>query len=95
MILECWVDVLLLTKVYLIYNVVLISALQQCFSYMYTHTHTHTVFHYGLSQDTEYTLLCYPAESWCLSNSHSNPSHPLAHHMSLLYDCESVFLFHR
>ena len=55
-------------EVLLIYNVVLISAVQNDSDiYIYTHTLTyiHTVFlknilfHYGLSQDTEYSSLCY------------------------------------
>ena len=38
-----------------------------------------------------YTLLYCIVEPCCLPNSHSNPSHPLAHHMSVLCDCESEF----
>ena len=43
----------------------------------HTHTHTHThiciyilfhfLFHYGLSRDIEYSSLCYPVETCCLS----------------------------
>ena len=48
-------------EVELIYNIVLISAVQQINSVIHTHTHTHThthilfqiLFHDGLSQDTE------------------------------------------
>jgi len=50
-----------------IYKAVLISAIQQSDSVTHTHTHTHThvyilfhmLFHYGLSQDIEYSFLCY------------------------------------
>ena len=53
MILICWVDVLLLTKVYLIYNVLLFSALQQSVSVTRTHTHTHTHTH------TQFSIMVY------------------------------------
>ena len=54
-----------------IYKAVLISAIQQSDSVTHTHTHTYThthkhvyilfhmLFHYGLSQDIEYSFLCY------------------------------------
>ena len=57
--------------IWLIYNVVLISAVQQndsniyiyTYIYIYIHTHTHThiplhLFYHSLSQDIEYSSLC-------------------------------------
>ena len=52
-------------EVWLVYNLVFISAIQQSDSILYTHTHTHTLthvpfdilFHYVLSQNTEYASL--------------------------------------
>ena len=43
------------------YNVVLVSAVQQSDSVMYIHTRTqfYILFHYGLSQDVEYSSQCY------------------------------------
>ena len=61
-----------------IYKAVLISAIQQSDSVTHTHTHTYThthkhvyilfhmLFHYGLSQDIEYSFLCYTQE--CVVN---------------------------
>ena len=45
-------------EVKLIYNVVFISAVQQWFSYRYMYFF-HILSLYGLSQDTEYSSLCY------------------------------------
>ena len=59
-------------EVYLIYNVVLISTVQQSGSYIYEYIYIyilfHILFHYGLSQDIEYSSLCYTVEHFCLSN---------------------------
>ena len=61
-------------EVWLIYNVILISAVWQCDSIIHTHTHTltHTysvfiLFHYGFTQDVKYSSLCYAVEPCCLS----------------------------
>ena len=47
----------------LIYNVVLVSDVQQSDSlmhiYMYIYIPFHILFHYSLAQDTEYSSLCY------------------------------------
>ena len=50
-------------EVYLIYNVVLISVVNfwciaKWFSYSYIYILFHILFHYGLSQDIEYSCLC-------------------------------------
>ena len=46
-----------------IYKAVLISAHSKCDSVTHIHTHIyilfHMLFHYGLSQDIEYSSLCY------------------------------------
>ena len=64
------------TEIQLIYNVVLISTIQKSDSvicmyiYIYTHTYIHSLnipFHYGLSQDIEYSSLCYIARPYCLA----------------------------
>ena len=58
-------------KVWLIYNVVLISTVWHTQLHIHTHTHTHILFrilfHYGLSQDTEHSSLCYLIGPCCLS----------------------------
>ena len=58
----------------LIYNVVSISVVQPSDAATPTHTHTHThiytlfhISHYGLSQGTEYSSLCYTIGPCCLS----------------------------
>ena len=54
-----------LIEVELIYNVMLVSGIQQSNSVFYTHTHmyislfVHILFHCGLLQDIEYSSLCY------------------------------------
>ena len=52
-----------LIDVQLIYNVVLVSAVQQSNSviriYVYIYILFYILFHYGLSQDIEYSFLCY------------------------------------
>ena len=53
------------TQVYLIYNVVLISSVQQSDSVIYILFHI--LFHSGLSQDVEYSPLCYTVGPCCLS----------------------------
>ena len=47
------------TEVQLIYSVVLISAVQQRDSVRHIHTFFFIFFHYSLSQDIEYSSLCY------------------------------------
>ena len=54
-------------ETWLIYNVVLISAVQQVLSYTYTYILFHIPFHYDLSQDIEYSSLCYTLGLCCLS----------------------------
>ena len=58
-------------EVQLIYNVVLINAVQQSDSDIYlqicTYILFHFLFHYDLSQDIEYSSLCYTAGPCCLS----------------------------
>ena len=51
-------------EVKLNYNVVLITAVQQSDSVIHIYTF---FFHYGLSQDTEYSSLCYRVGPCCLS----------------------------
>jgi len=46
-------------KLKLIYNVVLTSAIQQNDSIIHTYILLNIIFHYSLSQDTEYSSLCY------------------------------------
>ena len=57
--------------VWLIYNVVLISIRQQSDSVIYVHTYIYILFHmfsyYDLSQDVEYSSLCYTGGSCCVS----------------------------
>ena len=50
----------------LIYNV-LISAVQQSDSFIYMYILFHILFHFLLSQDIEYSSLCYTAGTCCLS----------------------------
>ena len=60
--------VVLLVLVELIYNVVLISAVQQCDSVIHIYTFLFNIpFHYGLSQEIEYSSLCYTVGPCCLS----------------------------
>ena len=91
----------------------LISAVQQSDSVIHTYIYVYILFHilshYGLSQDIDFSSLCYAIESYCLSilyiivctlipNSQlllPPPSLPLVRHNSLLYVCESFFLFHK
>ena len=56
-------------EVSLIYNVVLISSVQQGDSviHMYVCILFHILFHYVLSQDIEYSSLCYTVGTCCLS----------------------------
>ena len=55
-------------EVQLTYNVVLISAIQQSDSVIYILFFlTNILFHYGLSQDTENSSVCYIAGPCCLS----------------------------
>ena len=43
----------------MIYNVVLVSGVEQSDSVIYIHILFHILFHYGLLQDIEYSSLCY------------------------------------
>ena len=54
-------------EVELIYSVVLVSAVEQSDSVIYMYILFEIVFHYGLSQDIEYSALCYTVGSCCLS----------------------------
>ena len=54
-----------LIEVELIYNVVLISAIQQSDSFI--HAYIYILLHYGLSQDIEYSSLCCTVGPCCLS----------------------------
>ena len=45
----------------------LISAVQQLLSYTYIYILSHILFHYDLSQDIEYSSLCYTVGPYCLS----------------------------
>ena len=55
-------------EVQLIYNVVLISAVQQSDLVIRRQTFFfYIIFHYGLSQDIEYSSLCYLVGPCCLS----------------------------
>ena len=60
-------DFFFLIEVELIYHVVLISAVQQSDSVIYMYILFHTLFHYGLSQDIEYSSPCYTVGPCCLS----------------------------
>ena len=46
-------------ELFLIYNVVLISAEQQSDSVTHVYTFLYILFHSGLSEDVEYSSLCY------------------------------------
>ena len=46
-------------EVQLIYNIALISAVEQSDSVLHIYTLFHILFHYDLSQDIEYSSLCY------------------------------------
>ena len=58
------------------YNV-LMSTAQQSDSVMYVCMYIyilfHILFHYGLSQDTEHSSLCFTIEPYCLEDSFSYP----------------------
>ena len=82
----------------------LISAVQQSDSVIHIYILFHILFHYGLSQDIEYSSLCYTVgtlfihsiyNSLHLLNPNSqsilpSPLLPLGNHKSILYVCESV-----
>ena len=53
-------------KVQLIYNVVLISVVQQSDSDIYIYVLFHIFFCYGLSQNIQYGSLCYTVGHYCL-----------------------------
>ena len=63
----------LFVKVWLIYNVVLISTVQHTQLHVYIHIYIyvyilfHILFCYGLSQDIEYSSLCYMGGPYYLS----------------------------
>ena len=57
-----------------IYNIVIIPAVQESDAlihiyilYIYVYIPFHIIFHYSLSQDIEYSSLCYTVGSFCLS----------------------------
>ena len=83
----------------------LVSAVQQSDSviHIYIYILFHILFHYGLSQDIEYSSLCSTVGPCCLpilymfvSANPKLPIHPsltplpLSKHKSVLYICESV-----
>ena len=55
-----------LIKIELIYNVVLVSAVQQSDSVIHIHKFFNILFHYGLPQNIEYSSLCYTVGPCCL-----------------------------
>ena len=69
-------------EVYLVYNIVLVSGVQQnesdiymyiyIYAYIYAHIYAtfQIIFHYMLLQDFEYCFLCYAVDSSCLSISY-------------------------
>ena len=59
-------------EVQLIYKVVLVSGIQKSDSVIHTYIYIlfHILFHSGLSQDIEYSSLCYTVEPCCLSILH-------------------------
>ena len=54
-------------EAWLIYSVVLISAVQHSDSVIHICILFHILFHYGLSQDIEYSSLCHRVGPCCLS----------------------------
>ena len=66
--LPCFLYSFFYIEVWLIYIVVLISAVQQsdCYTNIYI-LFFHILFHSGLSWDTEYSYLCYTVGPCCLS----------------------------
>ena len=54
-------------EVQLIYNVVLIYAVQQSDTDTHIYVLFHILSHYGLSQDIQYSSLCYTVGPCCLS----------------------------
>ena len=55
-------------EVQLIFNIVLVSAIQQNDSVIHIYTYFfHMIFHYGLSEDIECSSLCYTVGHCCLS----------------------------
>ena len=81
-------------EVGLIYNVVLISSVQQSDSVI----QTHILFHYSLSQDIEHSFLCYATESWCLSILYTSLGFPgvsvVKNPPASAGDAEDVVLIH-
>ena len=53
--------------------------------FSYTYIHFYILFHYGLSQDIEYSSLCYTVRSCYLSNSIRNSLHLLSPSSPLPY----------
>ena len=75
-------------------------------TYIYISILFHTLFPYGLSENTEYSFMCYTVETCCLicskcnsyhlltPNSQAVPPPPhLGSHKYILYTCESVLQF--
>ena len=91
---------------YLIYNVMLTYTVQNSDSIIHIHSFSH-FFHYGLSQDFEYSFQCCTVEPCYFSipyviliaficwSQTSNPplphSSPLGNHRALLYVCYHCF----
>ena len=91
-------------EVQLIYRVVLISAVQQSDQLNTYLPYFLTLFHYDISQNIEYSSLCYTVQPHCLSvlymiacicSSQHFPPHPLPldKHKSVICVCESVSVF--
>ena len=62
-------DPFLKNCVYLIYNVVYYCTVNR-YIYIYIYIYVqkfHIIFHYGSSQDIEYSFLCYTVGPYCLS----------------------------
>ena len=56
-----------ITEVQLIYNVLISAVQQREFCYAYLYILFHILFHYGLSEDTDYSSLCSTVGPCCLS----------------------------
>ena len=66
---EMFIFLIYFFQVQLTYSVVIISAIQQSDSviHIYIYILFHILFHYDLSQDIEYSSLCYTVGPCCLS----------------------------
>ena len=90
-------------EVQLIYNVVLVSGVQQSDSVIYIYILFQVLFHYGLLQEIEQSSLCYTVGP-CLSTLYTvvcicesqapdlflPPPFPFGNHKFVFYVCESI-----